>query len=153
MTRLALIVAATLALAPMARAETFTAGKISVIDPTAAATTPSQMSDAGFMVIRNDGDTPDYLTGASADFAELMLHQTAVDANGVATMRAVPRLEIPAHGQVALQHGSYHLMMMGLKQPLKKGDMVPATLTFQNAGPLKIEFMIGGGMAGMNMGG
>lgn len=153
MTRLALLVAAALAVAPMARAETFTLGAISVIEPTAAPTTPSQMSDAGFMVIRNDGDTPDYLTGASGDFATLTLHQTTVDANGVARMTAVPRLEIPAHGQVALAHGSYHLMMTGLTRPLSAGDSLPATLTFQNAGPLAIRFTITTGMAGMNMGG
>lgn len=153
MNRLILTLAA-LAFATIATAEDFTKGTLTIVDPHAAATTPGQLSDAGFLKIVNTGDAPDYLIGVSGDFGTLMLHQTTVDANGVAKMTHVESLEIPAHGSVELKHASYHIMMMQLKQQLKKGDKVAATLTFKNAGPVQIEFTIGdGGMAGMNMGG
>ena len=148
MKKLSLILAA-LAFATSAAAQDFTVGSLTISDPHAAPTTPSQMSDAGFMTITNAGDAPDDLIGVSGDFADLMLHVTAVDANGIATMTHVESLEIPAHGKVELKHGGYHIMMMGLKKPLTKGEMVPATLTFKNAGNVKIEFMIGDG--GMDM--
>lgn len=153
MKRLTLTLAA-LAFATAATAQDFTKGALTIVDPHAAATTPGQLSDAGFLKIVNNGDTPDYLTGVSGDFGTLMLHQTTVDANGVAKMTHIESLEIPAHGSVELKHASYHIMMMQLKHPLNKGDKAEATLTFKNAGDIKIEFAIGdGAMGGMNMGG
>lgn len=140
---LALATAATTA----AHAQTFKAGNLEIIAPHAAATRPGQMSDGGFMTIRNTGDTPDYLIGAKGDFAEtLQVHQTVVDANGVAKMLPIPELKIPPHGEVTLQHGSYHVMMMGLKRQLKKGEAVPVTLTFKTAGEVTVDFTIDGGI-------
>jgi copper(I)-binding protein len=51
-------------------------------------------------------------------------------------------LEIPAGGQVMLKPGSFHVMLMDLKQPLKAGDKVPLTLTFAGAGPLETELEV-----------
>lgn len=153
MKRLTLTLAA-LAFATAATAEDFTKGTLTVVNPHAAATTPGQLSDAGFLKIVNSGDAPDYLIGVSGDFGNLMLHQTTIDANGVAKMTHIESLEVPAHGSVEFKHAGYHIMMMELKQPLKKGDKVAATLTFKNAGPVTIAFTIGdGSMGGMNMGG
>jgi copper(I)-binding protein len=50
---------------------------------------------------------------------------------GVMKMRAVARLDLPAGKPVKLQPGGYHVMLMDLKQPLKKGDLVPLTLKFE----------------------
>ena len=47
-----------------------------------------------------------------------------------------------AHGTLELKPGSYHLMLMGLKAPLKKGTRVPATLRFAHAGAVKVEFQV-----------
>ena len=49
-------------------------------------------------------------------------------------MRGVPRLDLPAGRAVELKPGGYHVMMMGLARPLKKGEMVPIRLTFEGAG-------------------
>ncbi|WP_283180232.1 copper chaperone PCu(A)C [Gemmobacter sp. 24YEA27] len=54
----------------------------------------------------------------------------------------VPVLEIPAGETVALERGGYHIMFMGLKQSLKKGEMVPGTLVFERAGRIEVEFSI-----------
>ena len=51
-------------------------------------------------------------------------------------------LAIPAGGAVALKPGGYHLMFMGLKRPLKKGERFPVTLRFQTAGTLKVQFAV-----------
>lgn len=145
---------AALALASAATAEDFTKGTLTIVAPYAAATTPGQLSDAGFLKIVNTGNAPDYLTGVFGDFGILTLHLTTIDANGVAKMTHIESLEVPAHSSVELKHASYHIMMMELKHPLKKGDKVAATLVFKNAGPVQIEFTIGdGAMGGMNMGG
>lgn len=146
-----LTLAATLALATAAstavHAQTFTSGNLEIIAPHAAATRPGQLSDGGFMTIKNTGNSPDYLIGAKGDFADtLQVHKTVVDANGVAKMLPIKALKIPAHGEVALKHGSYHVMMMGLKRQLKKGEAVPVTLIFKTAGAVTVDFAITGGI-------
>ena len=140
--------ATALALATAAHAADQTAGALTFVHPHAAATRPAQLSDAGYLTIRNTGDQPDVLTGVSAAFADAQLHVTKVDANGISTMAPVANLEIPAHGTVELKPGGYHIMLMGLNQTLQQGAMVPITLTFKNAGKVTVTFMIDGGAAG-----
>ncbi len=60
------------------------------------------------------------------------VHEMAMDGN-VMRMRAIPALDIPAGKPVELKPGSYHVMLMDLKNPLEKGVNVPLTLVFQDA--------------------
>jgi hypothetical protein len=61
----------------------------------------------------------------------------------VMRMREVEKgLEIPAGGSVTLAPGGYHLMMMGLKGPLKQGSTVPVTLVFEKAGTIDVELAV-----------
>ena len=58
-------------------------------------------------------------------------------------MRLLPDgVAVPAGGEVAFKPGGYHVMFMDLKQPLKKGDKVKATLTFEKAGTADVEFNV-----------
>ena len=43
-------------------------------------------------------------------------------------MRALPRLDVQAGKLVELKPGSYHVMLIDLKKPLVKGEIVPITL-------------------------
>ena len=61
--------------------------------------------------------------------------------NGVSQMRELKDgLAIPAHGSVGLTPGGYHLMFTHLTHPLTKGETVKATLNFEHAGPVEVEF-------------
>ena len=60
------------------------------------------------------------------------IHEMKMD-EGVMRMRAVEALALPAGQAVALKPGGYHLMLMGLKAPIKAGDSVPLTLTIEGA--------------------
>ena len=96
------------------------------------------------MTIRNKGATPDRLTGGSADFATVEVHQMTSE-NGVSKMRELKDgLNIPAHGSVGLSPGGYHLMFTHLTHPLTKGDSVKAMLNFEHAGPVEVEFNVMG---------
>jgi copper(I)-binding protein len=98
---------------------------------------------AGYMGISNEGDHPDKLIGVEVGFAaQAMLHTTEFSADGVASMKHVEALEIPAEDTVVLEPGGYHIMLMGLNQSLNVGDMMPATLIFEQAGRVEIEFMV-----------
>jgi hypothetical protein len=76
---------------------------------------------------------PDRLIGASTPAAGMaMLHQTTTG-GGVARMREVDGVALPAGQAVTLRPGGYHIMLMDLKQTPKPGDSFPLTLTFANA--------------------
>ena len=63
--------------------------------------------------------------------------------NGVMSMRPVPGgLEIKPGQTVVLNPESFHLMLMGLKQPLAQGERMKATLDFAKAGKLDVEFVV-----------
>ena len=71
------------------------------------------------------------LLGVSSPVAGTVeVHEMSMD-KGVMKMRAVARLDLPAGKAVTLKPGSYHIMLMDLKQPLKKGDSVPLTLKIE----------------------
>jgi copper(I)-binding protein len=62
---------------------------------------------------------------------------------GVAKMRPVEGgLEIKPGETVELKPGSFHVMLTGLKQPLEKGQKVKATLQFEKAGKVDIEYAV-----------
>jgi copper(I)-binding protein len=142
-------------------AQEFKAGDIVVEKPWARATPKGAEVGSGYLVIQNKGAAPDRLTGGSADFATVEVHQMASE-NGVSKMRELnDGLNIPAHGSVGLSPGGYHLMFTHLTHPLTKGESVKATLNFEHAGPVEVEFNVMGigaagtggmkGMGGMKM--
>ena len=144
MTRMsALSFAMTLSLAAApALADEIKIGDLTIEQPWARATPKGAVVGAGYLEIRNAGASPDHLTGGSADFAGVEIHQMTMD-NGVMKMREVKGgLEIPAHGSVRLAPSGYHFMFTGLKRQLVQGDSVKATLTFEHAGTVSIAFPV-----------
>jgi copper(I)-binding protein len=112
------------------------------------------MNAAGYMNIVNGGALPDNLTGAaSPNAARVSLHQSRMVAT-VSVMRPVAALLVPARGQAVLAPGGFHMMLEGLKQPLRPGGRVPVTLFFQRAGRVRIWLNVRTGpsaMSGMKM--
>jgi len=159
---LALAFALALSAAP-ALAQEIKAGDITIEKPWARATPKGAEVGAGYLTIRNNGAAPDRFTGGTADFANVEIHEMSM-VGGVMKMRELKDgLVIPAHGSVTLAPNGYHLMFTGLKQPLAKGAVAKATLNFEHAGAIPVEFAVravgasGGGqpkkndMGGMKM--
>jgi hypothetical protein len=73
------------------------------------------------------------------------------------TMEMIPQesIALPADGEVELKPGSYHVMLIGLKQDLKAGDEISLTLKFKNHADLalKVPVMDAEGMGGSGMDG
>jgi copper(I)-binding protein len=132
-----------LCLASSAMAETFTVGSIEIANPWARATPKGAPVGGAYMTITNKGSEPDRLIGGSSPVAaKLEVHQMSMD-NGVMTMRPVPGgLEIKPGETVVLNPGAFHIMVMGLKQPLTQGEKLKATLEFAKAGKLDLEYPI-----------
>jgi copper(I)-binding protein len=93
----------------------------------------------GYLTIQNKGAAADKLIGGSSPVAgHVEVHEMAID-NGVMTMRLLKDgLPIPAGQSVKLAPGGYHIMLMELKAPLKKGEKIPVTLKFEKAGDVKV---------------
>jgi copper(I)-binding protein len=98
---------------------------------------------SGYFVIRNRGKVPDRLVSASSPIAgKVEIHQTAVK-DGVATMREVQGgLPVGSGKSVEFKPFGLHLMFFDLKQPLKQGEKFPATLVFEKAGAVDVEFKV-----------
>jgi copper(I)-binding protein len=58
---------------------------------------------------------------------------------GAMTMRPVDGIELPAGESVELKPGGYHVMLLDLAEPLKAGDTIEVTLTFEKADPMTIK--------------
>ncbi|MBK6495406.1 MAG: copper chaperone PCu(A)C [Gemmatimonadetes bacterium] len=94
---------------------------------------------AAFLILENKGDAVRALIRGTASVGDtLELHEMKRD-NGMMRMSPVARIEIPAHGEVALRPGGLHLMIFGLKAPLTVGDTVALTLTFDDGKTLSLK--------------
>jgi len=127
---------------PLAWAHDFRAGDLRVDHPYAMPTRPGLHTGGVYLrAIRNGANQADRLVAARTPVAERVeIHQMRLEGD-VMRMRAVPALDIPARGEVALRHGSpdgHHLMLHGLKAPLADGQRFPVTLVFERAGELEV---------------
>lgn len=108
------------------------AGRLEVRDAWIRAAPPGAMMLAGYAQLRNVGDAPVVIVGASSDaFGSVSLHES-VSENGVERMRPLGRITIAPGAGVALRPGGKHLMLM---QP--KGAMTPgasAPIRFETGG-------------------
>jgi len=150
LTRLGGLLLATLVVASVAAGCSSGGGTAEVKATDAWARASSAMASAGaaYMTIENTGSAADALIGASSPAATTVeVHETVVMGSpapgasadgGMMGMQPVKRLEIPAGGTVELKPGSYHIMLIGLKQDLKVGDSVEITLTFEKVGEIKV---------------
>lgn len=110
-----------------------------VVQPWARATPGGAKVGAAYMEIKAGAAGADKLLAVSSDAAETVeLHNHIMD-NGVARMRRVDDIAVPAGGSVALKPGGYHVMLINLKQQLKAGDKVKLKLKFEKAGAVDVE--------------
>lgn len=132
--RYAILVAALLC-APQAWAS-----EVTVVEPWGRASAPGQDSGAVYLRITSQQDARIIAVASpAADSAEIhsMVHE-----NGVMKMRELAELPLPAKREVKLGTGGNHIMLIGLKQPLKPGAIVPLTLTIQFADKRKEEVQV-----------
>lgn len=137
----ALSAAVLVALATAASAHDYTVGSLKIDHPWSRATPKGASVASGYMKITNNGTTPDRLTGGSTEAAKkLEVHEMSME-GGVMKMRQLQSgLEIPPGKTVELKPGSYHLMMTGIAKPFVKGAHVKASLSFEKAGKVDVEF-------------
>lgn len=105
---------------------------------------PSPMMKAGaaYAVIENAG-AADRLVAARSDAADRVELHTHIREGDIMRMRQVPDIPVPAHGDVALKPGGYHVMLMELRGPLTEGKNISVTFVFEKAGEITLSVPVG----------
>jgi periplasmic copper chaperone A len=131
-----------LALAGMAAfAHEFKLGDITIGHPYSRTTAPGQSTGGAYLRLENRG-AADKLVSASAPVAQgIEMHEMRMSGD-MMQMREVGAIDLPSNKPVVLHPGGLHLMLVGLKAPLKKGDKFPLTLRFQNAGEVTVDVVV-----------
>ncbi len=103
--------------------------QVKVDDAWVRATVAPQKTTGAFMQLT--AAKPGKVVAASSPIADVVEVHEMKMVDGVMRMRAVDALPLPAGQAVALKPGSYHVMLMGLKNPIKAGETVPLSLTVE----------------------
>ncbi|WP_109116468.1 copper chaperone PCu(A)C [Azospirillum sp. TSO22-1] len=127
------------ALCALALSAPAVAADIAVSSPWARASAPNAPNGACYLEIVNTGKEPDRVVSASSPVADKAELHTHLMDNGVMKMRPVEAFEVAPGEPQVLRPGGNHIMLMGLKQPLKPGASFPVTLTFAKAGAVTVE--------------
>jgi len=136
---LALVFACTTA----AFAHSYKLGSLEIGHPWARATPPTAPTGGGFLTITNKGTAADRLVSASSPAAaSVQVHEMKMEGNVMRMRELANGLEIAPGATVTLAPGGLHMMMMGLKAPLKQGEKVPLTLVFEKAGTIDVEIAV-----------
>lgn len=132
-----------LAISVSAYAQEYDLGSLHISHPYARATVPGQPGGGAFLSIENKGKEADKLIGVSSSVAKNSeIHTMSMDGN-VMKMREVGEIDLPPASTVDMKPGhGYHIMLMGLSQPLKAGDKFPLTLTFRKAGKIEVSVIV-----------
>jgi copper(I)-binding protein len=133
-------------------------GDIEITHPYATPSVPGAATGAAyFAALGNTGTRPDKLLRATTPVAATVeLHSMIVDAQGVMRMREIDGIDLAPKATIRMQPGmGFHLMLVGLKQPLKEGDSFPMSLQFERAGKVEVKVVVQrpraqGGMADMH---
>ena len=139
MNRLALLLAFALAACSRDRAEP----DLKLSNGWARETVAGQNAAAAYLTIVNNGAGSDRLVGVSSEAAKhAMLHSTSMD-DGVMRMRHMADgLAIPSKAAVELSPGQTHIMLTGLRQPLKRGATIQVHFDFERSADQDVEVKV-----------
>ena len=143
----ALLVAAVLAglgLSAPAVAHDHPGGDVRILDAWCPPTPPGAPTAAGYLTISNQGHAADRLLGgSSAVAAQVQLHSMTTQGQVMRMRPLTEGLAVAPGATTRIQPGGgLHLMLIGLKRPLRSGDHAAITLDFAKAGPLRVDFIV-----------
>lgn len=132
-----------LAISAPALAQDYQHGSLTISHPWSRPTPPGTPVGVGYMAINNQGQEPVTLVaGQTPVAARVSIHETTMQ-DGLMKMRPLKDgLTVPAGETITLKPHSYHLMLEQLEQPLKEGDEVPLSLTFEGMDPIAVKLRV-----------
>lgn len=129
------VVAASCGSAPAGNAATVVgrAGTVEVIHPFVPAP-PSPSVAAFYVTLRNTGSTADTLIGASTAVASSATMHAETSVGDMETMTPLAGVTVPGDREVTLAPGHDHVMLEGLRVPVRQGQRLTMTLRFAHGG-------------------
>ena len=103
---------------------------------------PGSANTSAYMTLVNTSDQDMVLTGATSPASASVTLHKSVEHGGMMSMEPVTSVTLPAHGKLELKSGGMHLMLMGLKRPLREGYNVKLTLQFEGGFLLPVELPV-----------
>jgi copper(I)-binding protein len=104
---------------------------------------PGQSAAAAYVTISNSGNGADRLVGAESPASATASMHSSSSVDGIARMRRIEGgVDIPAGSAVAFEPGGNHIMLEGLKQPLKEDQSAELILTFERSGRRTIALKV-----------
>lgn len=107
-----------------------------------AGATPGPVRNGAVYLTVTDAGAPDRITGVSAPMAEGAGMHESSNENGIMRMRPVQSLPVTPGQPVTFAPGGYHIMLTGLKHPLRPGETFPLTLTFERTAPVTVSVTV-----------
>lgn len=129
--------------------ETVAAGTVAISGGWVRAVGEGVRMSAGYGTISNRGDEPDRIVSLTSPIADVVELHESIEQDGRSMMRPVPGLEIPAGGEISLEPGGYHIMLIGVTAPLVEGETYELTITFEKAGDLTVPMTAMSGKSAM----
>ncbi len=120
------------------------ADQIKVDDAYARAVPPGQPNSAAFGRISNLGSQAHALVDAKSPVAKVVELHTHLMEDGVARMRRVEKIDLPANGSVELKPGGLHIMLIGLEHQLQADERIPLTLRLEDGSEIQLETPVRG---------
>jgi copper(I)-binding protein len=112
---------------------------VSVIDPYVRLAPPNALATGAYMTLKNSGDAGVRLVKASNPVSRATELHTHINDKGMMKMRPVASIDIKPMGEAVLLPGGLHVMLIDLTLPLREGDLIPLTLTFDDGSSLLVE--------------
>ena len=131
-----------LTLGAYAHAQSTQSATVRVENTWARATPTLAKTGAAYVTIINNGSSADRLLGAETPVAQSVEFHEEAEENGISRMRQLNTLEIKPGAKVIFKPGSMHMMMTGLKHPLKQAENFPLTLQFEKAGKIVVAVSV-----------
>ena len=128
--------------ATTASAEDYKIGGLTVSHPWARASAGMAKAGAAYITVTNNGTQADRLIKAATPAARKTSLHTHMMEGDVMKMRAIKAVEVSPGEPAVMKPGGLHIMLMGLKSPLKEGAAFPLTLTFEMAGVIEVRVMV-----------
>lgn len=143
---LTVVLGALALMAAGARADDMTAGPLTIRDVWSRAT-PARTGVA-YLTVFNGGTEADRLVGVESPVADRVELHTHAMKGDIMEMRRIDGVDVHPGEPAVLAPGGSHVMLIGLKAPLRAGDHFPLTLVFRKAGKVTVEAAVGkaGGM-------
>jgi hypothetical protein len=136
--KLILSIAFALATSVQVNAQTSSSSSIVVERPWARATPGGAKTGATYLTLINNGASAEQLLMATTPVADKVQFHSTTEENGMSRMREMQVVDVAPHARATFDPGGMHIMLVGLKQPLKEGQTFPLTLNFAKAGKIEV---------------